>query len=50
MFMQVFKLLRAGCVQDAQELCNNCGHAWAAASLEGAVNFHNYDFADGVFA
>jgi hypothetical protein len=44
MFREVFRLVRCGLVSDAQEVCLESGHAWAAAALEGIRPYHNYDF------
>lgn len=44
LFREMFRLVRCGAVSDAQEICLESGHAWAAAALEGIRAFHNYDF------
>lgn len=37
----LFRLVRCGCVDEAQQLCIQRGHAWRAATLLGWTLFHD---------
>lgn len=43
----IFKCIRQGKIDEAQSLCEHCGHAWQAALLEGWRLFHDPNF-DGI--
>ncbi|XP_065175524.1 nuclear pore complex protein Nup107-like [Sycon ciliatum] len=49
---QVFAFIRAGQLQEAQDLCRKCGESWRAADLEGWNLFHdpNYSGKGGAVA
>lgn len=38
---KIFTEIRCGKLEEAQKLCENCGHSWRAALLEGWRLYHN---------
>eukprot|EP01134_Creolimax_fragrantissima_P000218 CFRG0218T1 len=57
MMREVFRLIRAGDIEHAKEVCYNCGHSWMSGVLEGAMEssgssnsyitcYHNTDLID----
>ncbi|KAM9845562.1 nuclear pore complex protein Nup107 [Aulostomus maculatus] len=43
----LFTLIRAGMIDEAQRLCKRCGQAWRAATLEGWKLYHDPNMTSG---
>ncbi|XP_056132105.1 nuclear pore complex protein Nup107 [Lampris incognitus] len=43
----LFNLIRAGMIDEAQRLCKRCGQAWRAATLEGWKLYHDPNMTSG---
>ena len=47
---EVFVMVRAGQMEEAQRLCKKCGQAWRAATLEGWRLYHDQNMKEGQLA
>ena len=44
---EVFMMIRAGQMKEAQRLCEKCGQSWRAATLEGWRLYHDENMKGG---